>query len=182
MPKRNIYFPDELVAKMSAFKDENWSGVCQEAVGARVRFLELKADSTTSAVDRAKARLATAKAAYIADARERGVRAGIEWAADHATFDQLRNLHAAQFGEHPTIDFPVPDGSDLCLLIARILAGWPSDALHDALADGTQDQESIDLAHDLWASLGLTDDSHDLDSGEFWEGFVTGAISVYEQV
>jgi hypothetical protein len=178
MPKRNIYFPDDLVAKMSAFKDENWSGVCQEAVGARVRFLELKADSTTSAVDRAKARLATAKAAYIADARERGVRAGIEWAADHATFDQLRKLHSAQVGEHPAIDFPVADNDYLTLWVARILAGWPADAIDQP----TQDEESIDLAHELWASLGLTDDSPDLDSGEFWEGFVTGAISVYEQV
>jgi hypothetical protein len=178
MPKRNIYFPDDLVAKMNVFRDENWSGVCQEAVSARVRFLELKAHSTTSAVDRAKARLATAKASYIADARERGVRTGIEWAADHATFDQLRNLHAAQIGEHPTIDFPAPDDSHLTLIIARILAGWPGYALHEA----TDDQESIELAHDLWAQIGLLDDSHDTDSGDFWEGFVTGAISVYEQV
>jgi hypothetical protein len=178
MPKRNIYFPDDLVAKMNVFRDENWSGVCQEAVSARVRFLELKAHSTTSAVDRAKARLATAKASYIADARERGVRAGVEWAADHATFDQLRNLHADQTGEHPTIDFPVSDHPDLTVWVAGILAGWPSYAV-DNSAD---DAESVELAHDLWMQLGLLEDSDDSVSGEFWEGFVTGAISVYEQV
>jgi hypothetical protein len=178
MPKRNIYFPDDLVAKMKQHPKESWSAVCQEAVEARIRYLELRSDLATSAVERAKARLAPGKAVYIADAHARGERAGISWAADHASFEELRNLESATSSEDPTLLFPLPDGPMTSIVIARVISSVPDYAIDQESVS----EDDIDRVHDLWGFAGLTQVSKDIESGHFWEGFVSGALRIYEQV
>jgi hypothetical protein len=40
MPKRNIYFADDLTAGMNKHRATNWSEVCQEAVRAKLEELD----------------------------------------------------------------------------------------------------------------------------------------------
>lgn len=41
--KRNVYFPEWMDELMAEYPDQNWSAVCQEAVGKRLKLLELPA-------------------------------------------------------------------------------------------------------------------------------------------
>ncbi len=180
MPKRNIYFSDELVAQMNKFRDENWSSVCQDGVAARLRFLELKSEATSGAVERAKARLANAKAAYVADAHERGVRAGMEWAADKATFEQLLRLHHAQSSEFRALD-DFEDGDLIGIMVARVIEGAHPSEIHSTEIN----DDDVGWIQDLGGDIGVDpydDGDADYVSGDFWQGFISGAISVYEQV
>jgi post-segregation antitoxin (ccd killing protein) len=45
MPKRNVYFPKELIDEMSKH-DVNWSKVCQEAVEERLKAEDTKYQKT----------------------------------------------------------------------------------------------------------------------------------------
>lgn len=177
MPNRNIYFTDEHVAQMKKFPNENWSAVCQEAVGTRIRYLSLKCEADTSAVDRARVRLATAKAAYVADALERGDRAGAEWAADVASFEQLRRLDDGIRSEHPALVFPVDDGVDSSLYLAQVIYGGDLSNI-----PSVNSPEDVELAQELCTAAGLGLDGDDITAGKFWEGFVNGALRVYDGI
>lgn len=177
MPNRNIYFTDEHVAQMKKFPNENWSAVCQEAVGSRIRYLSLKSEADTSAVDRARVRLATAKATYIADALERGDRAGTAWAADVASFEELRRLDDGIRSEHPALIFPVDDGVLPSLCLAQVIYG--GDLSQIPTIDSPED---VDLAQTLCQAAGLSPDSDDITTSKFWEGFVNGALRIYDGI
>jgi hypothetical protein len=165
--KRSIYFPDELEKKMGNYPDENWSGVCQEAVGTRLRFLELKNDLSSSAIARAKVRLATDKASYVADAGERGERAGLAWAADKATFQQLRNLKEAQ-GE-----YSLEDGTAAPATVYLVM-----DNLPEYMPNDVPEEQLWKLCHEV----GLDPNGPDVESAEFWSGFVDAAIKVFDEI
>lgn len=184
MPKRNIYFTDEQAALMKLHDKENWSAVCQEAVDARMRYLTLRSNEASTAVDRARIRLANAKAAYVADASERGERAGMEWAADDASFDQLRRLNDAMQSEYLAIDFDDTDtpAEYFPIMIGRIADGVDLMFEH-GLTSQSLDEEDIDRAHALWSSAGIKGDNDpDSSSREFWKAFVNGALRVFEQL
>jgi hypothetical protein len=168
MAKRSIYFPDELETQM-AIHEENWSSVCQDAVASRLKFLELKSDLTSSAVARARARLATDKAGYVADASERGRRAGLAWAADKATFDQLRNLSEAD-GQ-----YSIDDDHQAAKMVC-----WAAMDQTDVLDDEPGPEPTEDEVGSFCLDVGVN--FRDATSSEFWEGFVEAAIEVYEQV
>lgn len=178
MPNRNIYFSDEQVAEMKKFSQENWSAVCQQAVDTRLRYLAIKSSHSTDAIERAKARLAVEKAAFVVDIKERGERAGCEWAADTASFVELRRLHFAMCGEHPAIDFPTEDSEIIAVTLARIIYGEPAYRWHDDTISAEDGRLAIDLSH----AAGLSPESLEIESARFWEGFVSGAASIYEQV
>lgn len=184
MPNRNIYFTDEQVAQMKRFSKENWSAVCQSAVDTRVKYLELRSQTDASAIERAKARLAEAKAAFVATARERGERAGVAWAADKASFEELQRLHAALYSEEPSLVFPLDDGDLTSIWVAAVIAG---EALDFDPSDIPSDY--VDNVQDFCNDVGLVNFnkgpdpfSPDVDSGDFWEGFITGALTVFEQI
>lgn len=177
MPRRNIYFPADLDKSMARHKDENWSVVCQEAVSARIRYLDLKNDEASTAIERARARLATDRLNYAKDAEDRGLRAGLLWAADHATFDQLRRLYEAVIGTDPKIYLPLEDDPDTGLRIAYLITAeeWddPSE-LHD--------ERTGPAYYALCNQLGLYPDGADARSSEYWDGFIRSAIDVYSKV
>ena len=181
MPKRNIYFTDDLVAQMKKHPDEKWSAVCQEAVETRLRYLELRSNIASDAVQRAKARLATERAAYIADAYDRGERDGIAWAADHATFDQLRRIDFGVNGgpeDPPFVDERFNDGKDSLRLIAKLACGAPPDTLGDETL--TADEHAFIVS--LCTAIGLRMDGGDIDSARYWDGFVAGALFIFKQL
>jgi hypothetical protein len=180
MPKRNIYFTDDLVAQMKKHPDEKWSAVCQEAVETRLRYLELRSDIASDAVQRAKARLATERAAYIADAYDRGERDGIAWAADHATFDQLRGIEfvVPRGPLDQPFDGMFDDGNDSLRLIAKLACDAPRDTLGDETL--TPDEHAFIVS--LCNAIGLRMDGGDIDSARYWEGFIAGALAIFKQL
>ena len=174
MPKRNIYFPADLDEAMDRHKDEKWSVVCQEAVSARIRYLDLKNDEAATAIERARARLAPDRLHYAKDAKDRGLRAGLLWAADHATFDQLRRLYEAVTGTDPKIYLPFEDDPDTGLRIAYLISAeeW----------DDPSDLQTGPQYYALCNQLGLYPDGADASSSEYWDGFIRSAIDVYSKV
>ncbi len=177
MPKRNIYFTDDLVAQMKKHPDEKWSAVCQEAVETRLRYLELRSDIASDAVQRAKARLATERAAYIADAYDRGERAGIAWAADHAAFDELRGIVDGGPEDEP-FDGLFDDGEDSLRMIAKLACGAPPDTLGDETLTADEHAFMVGLCN----AIGLRMDGGDIDSARYWEGFFAGALAIFRQL
>ena len=177
MPKRNIYFPADLDEAMDRHKDEKWSVVCQEAVSARIRYLDLKNDEAATAIERARARLAPDRLHYAKDSKDRGLRAGLLWAADHAKFDQLRRLYEAVTGTYPKISLPLEDDPDVGLRITSLISAeeWddPSE-LHD--------ERTGPAYYALCNQLGLYPDGADASSSEYWDGFIRSAIDVYSKV
>ncbi len=180
MPNRNIYFSDELAKQMKNFSKENWSSVCQEAVASHIRLLALESDTVTSAVERAKARLARELAEYVADPSGRGKRAGIAWAADHATFEELLGIDFAVNGgpEDAPFDHLFDDGEDSLRLIAKFACRSPLDTLGDKTLTAEEDA----FIRDLCNAIGLRMDGGDIDSAQYWEGFVAGALAIFKQL
>ena len=180
MPNRNIYFTDELAKQMKTLPKENWSSVCQDAVAAHIEFLMLKSETAASAVERAKERLASERAEYVADIYDRGERDGIAWAADHATFDQLRRISLAFNGgpDHPPlVDDDFDDGEDSLRSLAKIACGAP-----DTLGDETLSDEERAFTLDLCNTVGLRMDGDDVESARYWAGFVAGALAIFRQL
>jgi len=180
MPNRNIYFSDELAKQMKSFSKENWSSVCQEAVASHIRLLALESDTVTSAVERAKARLAPERAEYVADPYGRGKRAGIAWAADHASFDELLGIDFAVNGgpEDAPFDHLFDDGEDSPRLIAKFACGSPLDTLGDKTLTAEEHAFLVNLCN----AVGLRMDGGDMNSARYWEGFVAGALAIFKQL
>lgn len=178
MPKRNIYFPADIDEAMDRHKDEKWSVVCQEAVSARIRYLDLKNDEAATAVERARARLAPDRLNYAKDAKDRGLRAGLLWAADHATFDQLRRLYEAVTGTDPKIYLSMlEDVPDIGLTVAYLITAEEWDDPSEV-----HDERTSPAYYALCNQIGLYPDGTDASSSEFWEGFIQSAIDVYSKV
>ena len=177
MPRRNIYLPADLDKSMARHKQENWSLVCQEAVSARIRYLDQKNDEAATIIERARARLAPDRLHYAKDAEDRGLREGLLWAADHATFDQLKRLYEAVIGTDPKIYLPLEDDPDVGLRIASLISAeeWddPSE-LHD--------ERTGAAFYALCNQLRLYPDGADASSSEYWDGFIRSAIDVYSKV
>ena len=177
MPKRNIYFPADLDEAMDRHRDEKWSVVCQEAVSARIRYLDLKNDEASTAIERARARLAPDRLNHARDAKDRGLRAGLLWAADHATFDQLRRLYEGVTGTDPKIYLPFEDDPDIGLTVAYLIT---ADEWDDP--SGRHDERTGPAYYALCNQLGLYPDGADASSSEYWTGFIQSAIDVYSKV
>jgi hypothetical protein len=111
-----------------------------------------------SAVERASERLAASKVECEAETRERGRDAGIEWAADQASYRELERLAAAE------INFYGCDHRGPAATFADVVFGL----------DRMEEDE-------LWESYLGRDlsDVDDLCSADFWDAFVDGALEVY---
>jgi len=159
MAKRSIYFPEELERRMAKFPDENWSSVCQEAVEAHLQKIQLRSKMMMTTVERAAARLKLSKADYVNEARERGREAGADWAADDATYGQLKAL-----ADSGVDDFDTNDALGAPGIFVSIV--------DDDFVGRTS------LEH-FWENLGYDLNDDDLYSPDFWAGFAEGALEVF---
>jgi hypothetical protein len=161
MAKRSIYFPEELERRMAEFPEENWSSVCQQAVEAHLQKIQLRSKMMMTVVERAAARLKLSKAEYVNEAQERGRAAGAEWAADDATYGQLKALADSGADDFETNDALGPPG-----IFVRIV-----------------DDDFIGRAslEDFWQNLGYDLHDDDLYAADFWAGFAEGALEVFEK-
>ena len=166
MAKRSIYFPEDLETRMSKFPDANWSAVCQEAVEAHIRKLNLRTKTMTSAMERASERLKVSKFEYVEKAHERGRSAGAYWAADRAEYGELKRLadSADQLTDLDTIDALGAPG-----IVIRVIESEAEFAGRQSIAD-------------FWVNLGFDKNDDDLYSAAWWEGFVEGAVELFDNV
>lgn len=169
MAKRSIYFPEDLEKQMAKFQ-ENWSVVCQEAAIARIKILEDRSKTFSSAIERARKRLAEDRVRYAKTAHERGRIAGTNWAADKAEFIQLRRLSEAM-GQ-----FDLVDGHTAPRVILSII-GDQWDPTEETEVDGA---DVMNFCESVGMEEPVTDDGSE--SLEFWWGFVEAAVEVFDQL
>lgn len=164
MARTTISLPDGLKAEMDkAADDANWSAIAADAFRSelnriKARNAALKGKPMQAAIERLKA----SKQEYEQEAKERGHDAGVEWARDEADYGELKTL-------------------------ALNWEGVSSCETNDALgAPGVflrligRDCDRSEI-NDFWDGLGLEDDS-DKYSAEWWDGFVAGALKIFEEV
>lgn len=63
------------------------------------------------------------------------------------------------------------------MIIARVMNGVNDHTIFDKQVD----EHELDMVHELFGFAGLSPVSDDLESGRFWQGFLTGALRIYEQ-
>jgi hypothetical protein len=107
-------------------------------------------------------RLKASKAAYTEEVSARGEAAGADWARDDAEYAELKAL--AQHWE----GHPIDDTSDAPEAFLGLI-GPPADVTHS----------EVDA---FWERLGFEESDPEKYSAEFWNGFVTGALAVFEEV
>ena len=113
-----------------------------------------------SAVKRATKRLQTSKETCERETRERGRRAGVEWAADRASFRELERLAMAE------VNFYLCDHRGPPALFINVVFGRDSWELQD-----------------FWETcLGLDPtDEDDMYSADWWDAFTEGAVEVFAE-
>ena len=163
MPNITISIPADLAARLEAVKPniENLSRIAAACIEQEVKIQEaLQLDPASAGIQR----LRKSKASHRQNARTEGLEAGKFWALDDAEFDELErvasmddfeNLHSI---EAEPLDF--------------------ADAIASA-ALGPVDDPSLSLfrckAQELFGEADLA-----AAPVEFYEGFVEGAVNVYQ--
>lgn len=115
----------------------------------------------TSVTERSSARLAGGAAGFVARANERGRQAGAAWATDMAEYLDLKRLAA----------IAVRGGVDDARAGYRVVS----------TIRGERQLNSDEIAV-FRETFGLGDDDADVQSMEFWQGFVQSALEAFEQV
>jgi hypothetical protein len=171
--RTTITVPQDLKARMDAVKGENWSRVAAVAFRARLREVEMRNKRSLSKEEVVKRLQATqeedAQQEYAA-----GEQAGKEWAGRQATAKQLKRAAqwVSSFDNSPVtwwdIDSP----------------GWnapfgPTDRFVFAVLPDRKDDR--DAPAEFWKrALGAEADR--VADGDFFHGFVDGAVELWEQV
>jgi hypothetical protein len=91
----------------------------------------------------------------------------LAWAADKATFDQLRNLSEAD-GQY-SIDDDLEAAALVYIVMENLTECGPADAPAEEVGQ-------------LCDDIGVDRESNDAISSKFWQGFVEASIEVFEQV
>jgi len=166
MAKLNLYVPDDLKAEMDAVSDldPNWSAVAQEAFRLECQRLQNR-NRSKGKMDAVIERLRASKIKTTNVERMVGNKMGDLWALNHAEFEQLRNLADSPL-DISEFDAP-PNGAFT----------W-SEIVHGYIEGEPRPDRAA--AGDFWEAHG--DDGKSYPSDAFVQGFVEGAIAVYEQV
>jgi len=115
-------------------------------------------------VDAAIERLRQSKKTFLGAAKERGRMDGTGWAMDTAEYGQLKGLH----DEWPRIETCKTNDS----------LGAPG----VFLGMSAEDCVDRDAVFRFWENVGKVPFDEDLYSPEYWNGFVEGALEVFEKV
>ena len=116
----------------------------------------------THATERAGTRPAESMVTYGKRAFERGRRVGAAWAANTADYVELKRLAAI------AVYLPLNDGLAGYRVISAIL--------------GEQSLTGPGMA-EFFESIGIGDhDDPEVESGDYWEGFVESVLEVFENV
>jgi hypothetical protein len=166
MARTTISIPDELKAEMDALGESiNWSATAAEAFRAEVeRGKVRRARTEGKQMNAALKRLKMSKAKHEAEAQDRGHKDGSKWAMESANYGELKNLaqHWPAIESTETNNALGPPG-----VFQRMLKG---DGVSRIDVDG------------FWTNLWKARDDSDEYSSEYWDGFVEGALEVFEKI
>jgi post-segregation antitoxin (ccd killing protein) len=167
MARTTISLPDDLKAEMDALGDSiNWSATAAEAFRVAIECAKVRRQRTEGKKMKAAiARLRESRKAYLDEADDRGHADGTEWAIETAEYGELTSLAHwwAQTDSCETNDALGPGGTFLCMISN-------DDSVRGADIDN------------FWTELGKDRDDDDQNSAPYWDGFVRGALEVFEQV
>ena len=165
MARTTISIPDDLKQRMERVREPvNWSALAADAF--ELKLGEIARQQKEKDLQHVIARLRAHIVEDQMDDTARGYRRGVEWAKATATPRELKRL------DH---NFDRID-----MLEHRRRPGW-SDRLASTILPGPG-SHTAEEAWEFWrTSVGITDDAQ-LASVDFLDGFVKGALSIYEQV
>jgi cell pole-organizing protein PopZ len=183
--RTNISVPRELKARMDAVKAPvNWSAVACRAFEAKL--LELQSQQReVKAMEDVVARLKAADELERSEDYGAGYAAGERWAKEEARPSQLRSLRRS-------MDEPAhsqPPGFANVARDAELGVG-PGVGWHvyfgtigrkGPVTDWSEVKNLAAEADAFWSDV-LGDDKHQIESASFGQGFVDGALSVWEKV
>ena len=163
MPNITISIPADLAARLEAVKPniENLSGIAAVCIEQEVKIQEaLQLDPASAGIQR----LRKSKASHRQNAHAEGLEAGKFWALDDAEFDELERVASMNdFEDLHRID---AEPSDFAHAIARAVLGPADDPSHSDI---------VDKAEQLFGEAEV-----ETAPVEFYEGFVEGAVNVYQ--
>ena len=169
MARTTISIPDELKAEMDALGESiNWSATAAEAFRAEIERSKVRRARTEGKqMSAALKRLATSKAEYEAEARDRGHADGTKWAMGKAEYGQLKNL-----AQHwPNTETTAPTGIND--------AFGPAGVFQWMIQGDSASRTDIEA---FWVDLWKEPTDPDRGSAEYWDGFVEGALEVFEKL
>ncbi|HQU88057.1 MAG TPA: hypothetical protein PK620_04885 [Denitromonas sp.] len=149
MARINLSIPDDLKESMDNLKDVNWSEVAREAFQTTVTIHSLRSSNMEQA---GIERLRASKNSNEERQRAEGVKAGKDYALNHAEYDQLEAICEAI----------VRDG---------VTTSTPADQLRSLFNDP---ESRLPLLFDLFEAGDESD--------AFLEGFIEGCNEIYSQI
>lgn len=167
MARTTISLPDELKAQMDKSSALiNWSEVAANAFRAELERISIRKQRTEGKkMSAAIERLKKSKLAYAAEGYDRGHAAGVLWAQDTAEYGELKRL-SNEWESAETTETDDAYGSPGVFL--RMISG--------------EDQLTRTEVDDLLANVGLDKRDDDAYSPDYWDGFVEGALEVFDKV
>ena len=168
MARTTISLSDALKAEMDAVGGEvNWSALAADAFLAEINKLKArKAATEGKKMDAAIDRLRKSKKIFIDGARDRGHADGTTWAMEDAEYGELKRL-ADSWPNVETTETADAHGAP-GVFLGMVLE-----------PDERADRMAI---NDFWVNLGKDSDDQDEYSSDYWDGFVEGALAVFEKV
>jgi hypothetical protein len=163
MARTTISLPDDLKEEMDKLGgDTNWSSLAASAFVAELnRIKARKAALKGKPMNAAIQRLKESRERYLQDAESRGKVDGTRWAMESAEWGELKRLAEAwpRVESCETNDALGAPGVFLRMIHAMV------------------DRAAI---QNFWADFGKEHDDSDAYSSEYWDGFVVGALEVFE--
>jgi len=168
--RTTITIPASLKARMDEIGEEvNWSAVAARAF--EQKLAEIITMRGVKDMNDVVARLKASRARNDDGAMKRGRQAGESWARHRAEYEELERLDVWTSSTDGWVDELTPDefgGSSPYHFLVKTIRG-----------EDCSDPE----VHEFWNSAtGQEPRSGDLDRPSFFEGFVDGALAVWEQV
>lgn len=165
MARTTISLPDELKAEMDKVAEQaNWSEIAASAFLAEIQRIKIRNQRTEGKkMNAAIERLKKSKADYAKEASDRGHADGVRWAQHKAEYGELKRL-SENWEQSETTE--TEDALGAPGVFGRMISN---------------DEFGRLSINDFWTNNG-SDESGDQYSFEYWDGFVEGALEVFDQV
>ena len=177
--RMTISVPKELKAQMDGTTSVNWSAVASEAFRAKLLTLQSKKETTT--MDEVAERLrAGDELDRNIDYRD-GWAAGERWARQEARPKQLRNLQQSmeESAQDPGAGFETVAGHKPAGVGWHVYLGMLG--RRGAVTSFVEVREIAVAADAFWNSV-IGTDRNRIETASFGQGFVEGALSIWEQI
>jgi len=167
MARTTISLPDDLKREMDKLGgDANWSALAAETFLAEInRIKTRKAALEGKPMKAAIERLRKSKEDFTKLAHGRGQADGTEWAMESAEYGELKRLADGWQGVEST---ETNDAYGAPGVFQRMIS-----------EDRKADRSDVSA---FWTDLGKEDDDPDAYSAEYWDGFIEGALEVFEKI